>query len=63
MQDIIQATSGTTVTFSANSTEADIWMRGVDGDQTITFALPDQLSEALAFRNAAAARDFSIGDL
>jgi hypothetical protein len=51
--DISQATTGQQVTFSANTTAADIWMRTQCGAISVTYKLPYEQSEAAAFRTAA----------
>ena len=48
------------VTFSAASPKADIWMRQRCGDQTVTFRLPAEREQAIAFEAAADAMQLGV---
>ena len=60
MADITQAATAERVTFTANTTSADVWMRQTYGDHTVTFHFPEQHSEALSFKEAAKDAGFSV---
>jgi hypothetical protein len=52
IRHITQATEGGRVTSSADSVEADLWMRGYCGDQIISYDLPEDAIAAARFRAA-----------
>jgi hypothetical protein len=60
MADITQITAAYRLDFSANSPEAEAWMRNHYGDREVFFDLPHDDENALAFVEAAKARGFSI---
>jgi hypothetical protein len=58
--DITQVTAVYRLDFSANTPEAEAWMRNHYGDRDILFELPHDEAKALAFVEAANAQGFSI---
>ena len=60
MADITQVTAVYRLDFSANTPEAEAWMREHYGNREILFDLPHDEAKALAFIEAAKARGFSI---
>jgi hypothetical protein len=63
MADITQITASDSVTFSANSNAADLWMREHYQRRQICFDLFRDLADALAFIEAAIDQGLSIGSL
>ena len=63
MADIDQFTTGEGVTFSANSVDADEWMRQEYDSPEIHFNFPDEQLRALEFRRSAEENKFSFGKL
>lgn len=63
MSDITQAATGEQVVFSANTTEADNWMREHYGDQEVTFSLPSEAADAQDFKKAAQEAGLTISSL
>ena len=60
MADITQVTAAFRLDFSANTPEAEAWMKNHYGDREILFDLPHDDAKALAFVQAAKAQGFSI---
>jgi len=60
MADITQITAAYRLDFSANTPEAEAWMKNHYGGREIFFDLPHDDADALAFVAAAKARGFSI---
>jgi hypothetical protein len=60
MADITQVTAAFRLDFSANTPEAEAWMKKHYGDRDILFDLPHDEAKALAFVEAAKAQGFSI---
>lgn len=48
MADVTKSVAGRTVTFSANSSRADVWMRQRYGDHTVTYKTDDERQRGLA---------------
>jgi len=63
MSDILQAAAGTEITFRANTSRADKWMRDQFGSTTVTYRLPNVNQSASDFRNAARAAKLMITSL
>jgi hypothetical protein len=62
MVDISLNTDGDSVTFSANSPAADLWMRAEYDDQHIvTFHYPSEVEDAKTFRARAEENGFTVG--
>lgn len=60
MADISQITEPYSITFLANTSAANLWMRELYGRHIIYFDLPEDQSVALAFIEAAKSQGFSI---
>jgi hypothetical protein len=58
-RDITQIYGTNSVTFSADTPVAASWMRLKFGGATLSFGLPAENAEAVAFRNAAEAANFT----
>lgn len=54
MVDILESSDGETITFTANTTEGDEWMREVYGINEIAFSAVREYKEAVDFKDAAA---------
>ncbi len=63
MADITQITTHENVMFSANSVQADLWMREHYHGHQICFELPDDAANAQAFRQAANTEGLTIGTM
>jgi hypothetical protein len=59
-RDITEIHSRYYVLFSADTASAGLWMRQKYGTKNVIFKLPSQGSDALAFKVAAEARNFSM---
>jgi hypothetical protein len=59
-RDITEIHSRYYVLFSADTTHAGVWMRQRYGSKNITFKLPSQRNDAIAFKLAAEASNFSM---
>jgi len=60
MADITQVTAVYRLDYSANTPEAEQWMRNHYGERELFFELPHDEDDALAFVEAAKAKGFSI---
>jgi hypothetical protein len=61
MFDITQTTTPASVTFSANSGAAHVWMRHEHGHTEIYFNVPSRQADVAAFIAGAEANDLSVG--
>lgn len=58
--DINESRTKTTVTFTADTPEAEEWMEAHYGSSTVTFTLPSQVEAARHFRRLAEEGDLAI---
>lgn len=61
--DIFESSDSDSVTFYANTTAADAWMREVVGENEITFRLPEAAESARALREEAEKAGLSIAEV
>lgn len=59
-RDITQINAPGCVRFSADTPAAEFWLRRRYGVRSIVFTLPGQQAEAVAFKEAAEAANFTI---